>query len=363
MSTNDGGGTAGDGLGDRPELQSLIAAGEDQGCVNITQLGEVAADAGLDDDEVAELHANLSERGIDVLDDCARVGVPPTRTTNRELAESTTDAMQLFLNEVRRYPLLTREEERELAQRVEAGDAEAKERMVNSNLRLVVSIAKRYQGQGELTLLDLIQEGVLGLIRAVEKFDWRRGLKFSTYATLWIQQAIQRGLANQARSLRLPVHVVERQQRVTRAERTLLARLGREPTDEEIATQSRLPVERVAEVRELPRTVTSLDRPVGEDGDTSLGELIADEADEAPTAELEVSLREELLGRALAELPERERDVLEARYGLGDHEPETLQQVGRRLGVTRERVRQIERQALDRLARARESEALRDLAA
>ena len=318
MSTRDGGDAAGNGFGDRPELQTLIAAGQDQGCINMTQLGEVAADAGLDDDEVAELHANLTERGIDVIDDCARIGVPPTRATNRELAESTTDAMQLFLNEIRRYPLLTREEERELAQRVEAGDAEAKERMVNSNLRLVVSIAKRYQGQGELTLLDLIQEGVLGLIRAVEKFDWRRGLKFSTYATLWIQQAIQRGLANQARSIRLPVHVVERQQRVTRAERTLLSRLGREPTDEEIAAQSRLPVERVAEVRELPRTVTSLDRPVGEDGDSSLGELIADEGDEGPTADLELSLREDLLARALAELPERERIVLESRYGLGD---------------------------------------------
>ena len=287
MSTRDGGDAAGNGSGDRPELQTLIAAGQDQGCINVTQLGEVAADAGLDDDEVAELHANLSERGIDVLDDCARIGVPATRATNRELAESTTDAMQLFLNEVRRYPLLTREEERALAQRVEAGDAEAKERMVNSNLRLVVSIAKRYQGQGELTLLDLIQEGVLGLIRAVEKFDWRRGLKFSTYATLWIQQAIQRGLANQARSIRLPVHVVERQQRVTRAERAPTAAWGREPTDEEIAAQSRPPVERVAEVRELPRTVTSLDRPVGEDGDSSLGELIADEGDDGPTADLE----------------------------------------------------------------------------
>lgn len=361
MSTRDGEG--GGTVTDRPELQELIAVGEDQGCINITQLGEAATEAGLDDDEVGELHARLSERGIDVLDDCARVGVPPMRATNQAVAESTTDAMQLFLNEVRRYPLLTREEERELAQRVEAGDPGAKERMVNSNLRLVVSIARRYQGQGELTLLDLIQEGVLGLIRAVEKFDWRRGLKFSTYATLWIQQAIQRGLANQARSIRLPVHVVERQQRVSRAERTLLARLGREPTDEEIAAQSRLPVERVAEVRELPRTVTSLDRPVGEDGDTSLGELIADDDAEEPTADLELSLREDLLGRALAELPERERIVLESRYGLGDNQPETLQEVGRKLGVTRERVRQIERQALDRLARAREAEALRDLAA
>jgi RNA polymerase primary sigma factor len=364
MGTQEGGDVAGgNGSGDRPELETLVAAGEEQGCINMTQLAEVATDSGLDDEEIAELHAQLAERGIEVLDDCARVGAPPTRATNRELAESTTDAMQLFLNEIRRHPLLTRDEERELAKRVEAGDAEAKERMINSNLRLVVSIAKRYQGQGELTLLDLIQEGVLGLIRAVEKFDWRRGLKFSTYATLWIQQAIQRGLANQARSIRLPVHVVERQQRVSRAERTLLARLGREPTDDEIAEQSRLPVERVAEVRELPRTVTSLDRPVGEDGDASLGDLVADERDEGPTADLEVSLREDLLERALAELPERERMVIESRYGLGDHQPETLQEVGRRLGVTRERVRQIERQALERLSRARESDALRDLAA
>src|SRR5262245_63801929 len=241
MTTNGGG----NGLGDRPELQALIAAGDEQGCINVTQLGEVAADAGLDDDEVAALHANLTERGIDVLDDCARIGVPPTRATNRELAESTTDAMQLFLNEVRRYPLLTREEERELAQRVEAGDAEAKERMVNSNLRLVVSIAKRYQGQGELTLLDLIQEGVLGLIRAVEKFDWRRGLKFSTYATWWIRQAVQRGVQNKSRTIRVPVHVAELERKAARVERELTGKLGRHPTEEEVAEAAKIPLDKL----------------------------------------------------------------------------------------------------------------------
>jgi RNA polymerase primary sigma factor len=278
------------------------------------------------------------------------------------VAESTTDAMRLFLNEVARHPLLTKDEERELAQRVEEGDAEAKERMILSNLRLVVSIARRYQGQGELTLLDMIQEGVLGLTRAVEKFDWRRGFKFSTYATLWIQQAIQRALANQSRTIRLPVHVVERQQRVSRAERTLTSRLGRDPSDEEIAAESRLSVERVAEVRELPRTITSLDRPVGEDGDTAFGDLIAAE-DEEPFADLEVSLRDEVLGRVLDELPDRDREVITARYGIGEQEPQTLEQIGRRLGISRERVRQIERSALERLARARESDTLRDLAA
>lgn len=356
---------ADDGIGggiDAEQLRTLLAAGEEQGCLNMTQVGEVAAELGLDDDQIVELHHRLTERGIDLLDDCARVGVPPTRATNGAVADATTDAMQLFLNEIRRHPLLTPQEERRLAQRVEEGDEAAKERMINSNLRLVVSVAKRYRGQGELSLLDLIQEGVLGLIRAVEKFDWRRGLRFSTYATLWIQQAIQRALANQSRTIRLPVHVVERQQRVARAERALTTRLGREPTDEEVAEASRLPLERVVETRELPRTVTSLDRRVGEEGDTSLGELLPAPADE-PLAELEVNLREDLLDRALAEIPDREREVLEARYGLGNRRPETLAEVGERMGVTRERVRQLERQALERLARARESEALRDLAA
>ena len=334
------------------ELETLIAAA-DQGCLNQSQVAEYAESLDMDDEEVERLFAEIRERGLDVTDDCARIDVAePTRIANGDLAEATTDAMSLFLREVSRYPLLTADEEKELARRVEAGDAAAKERMVNSNLRLVVSIARRYRNP-ELSLLDLIQEGTLGLIRAVEKFDWRRGFRFSTYATLWIQQAIQRALANQSRTIRLPVHVVEHQQKVSRAERQLLARTFREPTVAEIAAEARLPEERVAQVRDLPRAVTSLDRPVGEDDGASLGDLVAAPADD-PLAELDVSLRNDALERALAELPERDAQVLRLRFGLGDGEPRTLTDIAKTLGVSRERVRQIEAEALRRLAEMRE---------
>ena len=334
------------------EVESLIAGAGEGDCIDQSRLSEVLEELDADDDEIAQVYSQLRERGIDVTDDCGRHEVAPTRVSNGELAESTTDAMSLYLRELGRHPLLTADEERELAQRVEQGDAAARERMINSNLRLVVSIARRYQG-GSLSLLDLIQEGTLGLIRAVEKFDWRRGFRFSTYATLWIQQAIQRGLANTERTIRLPVHVVEHQQRVSRAERELLARLGREPTPAELAEASRLSEDRVTVVRELPRTITSLDRPVGEEGDATLGDLMAADTPE-PTADLEMSLRAEALELALDDLPERESLVLRRRFGLGDDEPRTLAQVGDELGVTRERVRQIERDALRRLAEGRE---------
>jgi RNA polymerase primary sigma factor len=342
------------------ELAALIVAGERQGCLNQSELAEELERLELDDDEIGEVFHSIQERGLEVTDDCGRIGVPTTKASNGALAETTTDALDIFMREVRRYPLLTAEEERELAKRVEAGDLEAKERMVNSNLRLVISIARRYQNQN-LSLLDLIQEGTLGLIRAVEKFDWRRGFKFSTYATLWIQQAIQRGMANQARVIRLPVHVVEHQQRISRAERQLLTRLGREPTDAELAEAARLPEPRIAQVRELPRAVTSLDRPIGEDGDATLGDLVAGEEVE-PLADLEVSLRSELLERALEALPERDALVLRRRYGLGDGDPQTLASVGAELGISPERVRQIERDALRRLAEQREGQALREAA-
>ncbi len=338
------------------QFEELVATADAE-CLNQSQVAELAESIGLDDEAVEHLYAQLRERGIDVADDCARVElVPPTRVANERLAEATTDAMSLYLQEINRYPLLTSAEEVELAKRVEVGDAAAKERMINSNLRLVVSIARRYRGT-ELSLLDLVQEGTLGLIRAVEKFDWRRGFRFSTYATLWIQQAIQRGLANQSRTIRLPVHVVEHQQRVSRAERTVAARSqGADPTVAEIAEEARLTPERVEEVRELPRAVTSLDRPLGEDEGASLGDVTAAPADE-PFAELDVNLRNEALEKALDQLPERDAQVLRLRFGLGEQEPLTLSAVGETLGVSRERVRQIEASALRRLAEMRELEA------
>jgi RNA polymerase primary sigma factor len=229
--------------------------------------------------------------------------------------------------------------------------------MINCNLRLVVSIAKRYQTQG-ITLGDLVQEGVLGLIRAAEKFDWRKGFKFSTYATWWIRQAVQRGVANKARTIRIPVHIVEREQKIARAERELTPKLGRPPVDEEVAKAAKLPLKQVREVREAARAVTSLDRPVA-DSETSLGELMAGE-DAGPEEEVTISLDMEILRRAVSELPERERNVVKLRYGLnGDVVPVSLEEIGRRLGITRERVRQIETDALQRLAVQREIEALR----
>ena len=215
-------------LTSRPEVAALLARGEERGCVNLSELDELMQALDLSDADVDVLEAYIESHGIELSDDCGRSAVEPTTFRNGELAAATTDALQLFLNEIRRYPLLTAEEEVELAKRIEQGDLEAKERMINSNLRLVVSIAKKYQGQ-ELSLLDLIQEGIFGLIRAAEKFDWRKGYKFSTYATFWIRQAIQRGLANKARTIRIPVHIGQRERKIARAERELLAKLGREP--------------------------------------------------------------------------------------------------------------------------------------
>jgi RNA polymerase primary sigma factor len=339
-------------------IKAIIEQGEEQGCLNLSALGDVLGELELSDDEVDALYRELDERGIELTDDCGRQEKRDATYVNGDLAVATTDALQLFLNEAARYPLLTAAEEVELAKAVERGDKAAKDRMINSNLRLVVSIAKRYQGH-ELSLLDLIQEGIIGLIRAVEKFDWRRGYKFSTYATWWIRQAVQRGVANKSRTIRLPVHIVEREQKMARAERELVVRLGRAPTDDEIAKAAKLPLKQVREVRKAARAVTSLDRPVGSDGESGLGELIPSEA-AAVEEEVHVSLQEETLRRALAGLPDREREIVKLRYGLnGDADPQSLEEIGRRLGLTRERVRQLESQALERLAVQREIEALR----
>jgi RNA polymerase primary sigma factor len=344
-----------------PRVQTLIQRSEAQGCVNLSDFCTLVQELELEDGALNEVQDALDERGLEITDDCGQADVAPTRVRGDDLATNTTDAMQLFLNEVRRHPLLTAEEEVELAKRIEEGDAAAKERMINSNLRLVVSLAKRYQGQ-DLPLLDLIQEGILGLIRAAEKFDWRRGYKFSTYATFWIRQAIQRGIANKARTIRIPVHIGQRERKIARTQRELQATLGRPPTDEEVAEAAEIKVEDIEELRDAARAVTSLDRPIGEEGEAAFGDLLPSD-DPEPMEEVEVSLRSEALMRALDQLPEREREVVMLRFGVnGTGEPTPLRETGRRMGLSPERVRQLEGKALKRLAATREMEGLQEAA-
>jgi RNA polymerase primary sigma factor len=342
------------------EIHALLEQGEEQGCLNLSQFSEFVQERELDEEQLTHLYEELDARNIDLTDDCGRAQADSTYV-NGDLAVATTDALQLFLNEAGKWPLLTAAEEVELAKAIERGDREAKERMINSNLRLVVSIAKRYQGH-ELHLLDLIQEGIIGLIRAVEKFDWRRGFKFSTYATWWIRQAVQRAVANKSRTIRIPVHIVEREQKLARAERELLMELGRAPTEQELARRAKLPLKQVREVRRAARAVTSLDRPIGSENQGTFGDLVGGD-EPGPEEEVTFSLEEQALRRAVAELPERQRAVVKLRYGLnGDGDPKSLEAIGRELGVTRERVRQIESEALERLALNRELDAMSDAA-
>ena len=304
-------------------LDALVAQGETKGCINLSELSDLMQEAGLDDDQFHELHERLEGRGVDVTDDCGHLDVSDLRYANEDVAVVTTDALQMFLNELRHYPLLSAKEEAELAKRIERGDLEAKERLINSNLRLVVSLAKKYPTY-DLTLLDLIQEGIFGLVRAAEKFDWRKGYKFSTYATFWIRQAIQRGIENRARTIRIPSHVGIRQRKIAAAERALKAELGRDPTDEE----------------------------------TPFGALLPAEG-QGPDEEVAVSLDREAVRRAVAQLPERQREVVRMRYGIDGSEPQRLSETGRALGISAERVRQIENAALRRLAEVRELQGVR----
>ena len=318
-------------------VEALLALRDEQGRLTPADVAEAVSTHDLDEFEVEALNAELEGLVEDEVELDLRHETP-----------FTTDSLQLFLNEAGRYPLLTAAEEVELAKRIERGDLQAKERMINCNLRLVVSIAKRYQTQG-ITLGDLVQEGVIGLIRATEKFDWRKGFKFSTYATWWIRQAVQRGVANKARTIRIPVHIVEREQKINRAIRELLVKLGREPSDEEVARHSKLPLTQVREVREAARAVASMDAPVGADGDASLGDLFA-AGGPSTEDEADATLRDDAVRRAVAKLPDRERDVIALRFGLVGDGPTSLEAIGKRLGMTRERVRQIETEALRRLA-------------
>ena len=339
------------------ELQQLLDVAEQAGSLKATDLGEIVDAHELDALEQDALYRELDRRGIELVEEPPPEEPAPAPAPAAAVPqETTTDALQLFLREAGRHALLTAPQEVELAKKIERGDMHAKQQMIQANLRLVVSIAKNYRNQG-LPFLDLIQEGTLGLIRAVEKFDWRRGFKFSTYATWWIRQAVARALADKARTIRMPVHIVERLQKMNRAERTLWTQLGREPTLEEIAEEASLPLQQAIEVRAAARASTSLDQPVGETEDAVFGDFVAGDGP-LPEEQVEISLRSQALKEALTALSDRERQVVVLRYGLADSEPKTLEEIGRRLGLTRERVRQIELDSLKRLASLREMESV-----
>ncbi|MGH2844138.1 MAG: sigma-70 family RNA polymerase sigma factor, partial [Solirubrobacteraceae bacterium] len=292
-------------------------------------------------------------------------GAARARTARRSQSavpalDGSLESLEIFFREARTHELLTAAQEIELAKRIERGDLTAKTQMINANLRLVVSQARRYQGHG-LPLEDLVQEGMLGLIRAVEKFDWRKGFKFSTYGILWIRQAIQRGLQNSGRTIRVPVHVAQRQVKVRKVETELTLKLGREPTDEEIAAVTDLPIEQVTEVRELAAGITSLDQPVSDDGETALGDLLRSDRPQ-PDQEVADRWRDSQVADVLAKLPEMERNVIQLRFGLGGDEPRTVRQTGAELGITTSQAGELERRALSTLARTPELVALRPAA-
>ncbi len=342
-----------EGLLAQDDLRALLDACEHTGSIRAPEVSDIVETHELTGLEQEALVRELDKRGIEIVETAPEAPPPPIAPTP---VETTTDALQLFLREAGRHRLLTAAQEVALAKRIERGDADAKAQMIQSNLRLVVSIAKNYRNQG-LPFLDLIQEGTLGLIRAVEKFDWRRGFKFSTYATWWIRQAVARALADKGRTIRMPVHIVERMQKINRAERSLWTQLGREPTLEEIADEASLTPQQIVEVRAAARASTSLDAPVGDQDDAVFGDFVAGD-EPLPEETVEVRMRRQALRSALASLPEREREVVTLRYGIDGREPRTLEEIGRCLGLTRERVRQIELESLRRLALVREMQAV-----
>ncbi len=326
------------------DLTVFIEDAEERGAIAEEALEALAFEHDLDDEELAAVRAELESREVEITREL------PARPTQAAPSEPmTTDSLTMFMNEIGRYPLLTAAEEVELAKRIERGDAEAKARMINCNLRLVVSIAKRYQRQG-VSLGDLIQDGIIGLDRAAEKFDWRKGFKFSTYATWWIRQSCQRAVANQARTIRVPTHVHERRMKLGRARKRLELELEREPTAEELAEATGLELQHVEEALSVAEVSASLNQAIGGDGDGELGDLFADPTAVDPVEEADVSLRRRAVREALTKLPERERRVLELRFGF-DGQQQALEAIGRELGITRERVRQLEGEALAKLGR------------
>ncbi len=350
------------------ELRGLVALGRERGYLTFEQIAVTLEEVEITKEQVSALHAHLVEHGIDVIAEDGVSAYKEQRETESEgqkkaeldlTVEPSLDSLRLYLRSIGQVELLTASQEVELAKRIERGDMLAKRQMVEANLRLVVSIAKGYLGRG-LSFLDLIQEGSLGLIRAVEKFDYRRGYKFSTYATWWIRQAVTRAIADKARTIRIPVHMVEKLNRVAHVERQLVQKLGREPEPAEIAEELRWPVSDVRDILRVAQLPVSLEKPIGDEDESELGDFVADDAVLEPFEEASEHLQKEGVRRALDALPDRERQVIELRYGLSGTEPLTLEEVGKTFGVTRERIRQIENNTLKKLQRLPEAQMLRE---
>jgi RNA polymerase primary sigma factor len=352
------------------ELQKLVEQGQEKGFLTYDEIVKSLEDVDLTKDQLEDFTTYLIDHSIELVEGEQHKALPHEQpiVPPEEVAaapkldltvEPSLDSLRLYLREIGKVPLLTADQEVALAKRIERGDERAKQHMIEANLRLVVSIAKGYLGRG-LSFLDLIQEGSLGLIRAVEKFDHRKGFKFSTYATWWIRQAVTRAIADKARTIRIPVHMVEKLNKVVHIERQLVQRLGREPRPEEVAEELEMSVEEVREILRMAQLPVSLEKPIGEEEDSSLGDFVPDDQAESPFDTASLSLRREDIELALGSLPERDRKVIELRYGLLGEAPCTLEEVGRAFGVTRERIRQIENNTLKRLETLPEAQALRD---
>jgi RNA polymerase primary sigma factor len=340
------------------EARALLESGRAAGRLEAEEIALALDDLGLDAAQMDEFYSALDEAQIEVVEEAAEEPEAPEAEPEAEIS---TDTLQLFLKDIGRVPLLTAAQEVGLAKRIERGEHAAKQAMVEANLRLVVSIAKRYRNQG-LPFLDLIQEGTIGLVRAAEKFDYRKGFKFSTYATWWIRQAVARAIADKGRTIRMPVHVVEKLNKIHRSERKLRAELSREPTSHEIARDLELSVEEVDQIRRSAQTPVSLEKPVGDEEESEFGHFLTDESAPLPDEVAEAALRREALWDILGTLSQRERRVLELRYGLDGQQPRTLDEVGRTFNVTRERIRQIEHQSLKKLRALAEAAHVRDVA-
>jgi RNA polymerase primary sigma factor len=356
-------------LPDVEELHKLVEQGQEKGFLTYDEIVSALEDVELTKEQLEEFTTYATDHSIELVEGEQHKRLPhePVPIEDEKVVapkldltvEPSLDSLRLYLREIGKVPLLTAHQEVSLAKRIERGDMSAKQHMIEANLRLVVSIAKGYLGRG-LSFLDLIQEGSLGLIRAVEKFDYRKGYKFSTYATWWIRQAVTRAIADKARTIRIPVHMVEKLNKVVHIERQLVQRLGREPRPDEIAEELEIPTEEVREILRMAQLPVSLEKPIGEEEDSSLGDFVPDDSAESPFDTASVSLRREDIDLALASLPERERKVIELRFGLCGTQPCTLEEVGQAFGVTRERIRQIENNTLKKLEGLPEAQALRD---